>query len=314
MPDVERKHVDAFRSFNRFYTRQIGILEQGLLDTAFTLTQARVLYELAQRQPATAGQINTTLGLDAGYLSRILQGFADQGLITRTRSREDARHVALSLTVAGKRAFRQLDRRSHDQASNLLSRLSAADRDQTLRSMQCVQRALSAGEAAAAAPDRIVIRTHRVGDLGWAIERHGRLYADEYGWNGEFEALVAGLFAAFAAQHDPAAEHFWVAEVDGVRAGCVFVVRSEDDPAMAQLRCLLVDPASRGLGIGRRLVDRCVEFARNAGFRGMTLWTNDVLVAARRIYQAAGFRLAREYRHHSFGHDLVGQVWTLEFR
>jgi len=312
MTSLQAEHVDAFRRFNRFYTRQIGVLEQSLLGTPFTLTQARVLYELAQHKQTTAGQVNVTLGLDPGYLSRILQGFADQGLITRNRSREDSRHVVLSLTAAGKRAFRQLDRRSRNQAAALLSRMPPEDCGRMLHGMQCVQQVLDPGTEAAP-PERIVIRSHQPGDLGWAIERHGRLYADEYGWNEEFEALVASLFAAFATHHDSETEHFWVAEVDGRRAGCVFVVRNVDDPSMAQLRCLLVDPSSRGLGVGQRLVEQCIDFARTAGYRGMTLWTNDVLVYARRIYEAAGFKLAKEDRHHSFGRDLVGQVWTMEF-
>src|SRR5690348_9324349 len=309
---LQPERVDAFRRFNRFYTRQIGVLEQSLLGTPFTLTQARVLYELAQHKQTTAGQVNVTLGLDPGYLSRILQGFADQGLITRNRSREDSRHVVLSLTAAGKRAFRQLDRRSREQAAALLSRMPPEDCGRMLHGMQCVQQVLDPGTATEP-PERIVIRSHQPGDLGWAIERHGRLYADEYGWNEEFEALVASLFAAFATRHDSETEHFWVAEVDGRRAGCVFVVRNVDDPSMAQLRCLLVDPSNRGLGAGHRLVEQCIDFARTAGYRGMTLWTNDVLVSARRIYETAGFKLAKEYRHHSFGRDLVGQVWTMEF-
>jgi len=307
----QQQHLEAFRRFNRFYTQQIGVLEPKLLDSAFTLTQARVLYELAQHQQITASEIGAALGLDAGYLSRILRSFEQQGLLARKRSREDRRHVALALTAAGRRVFKQLDQSSQAQASATLSRLSPNHRRQLLDSMQSVQQLL---DPAPAEPGRVVIRSHRPGDLGWAIERHGQLYTDEYGWNEQFEALVAGLFAAFATQHDPATEHFWVAEVDGRRVGCVFLVRNADDADTAQLRCLLVDPAGRGLGVGRQLVDRCIRFARAAGYRRMMLWTNDVLVAARRIYEAAGFTLSKEYQHHSFGHDLTGQIWTLELR
>ena len=309
MPNaVPTTHVETFREFNRFYTHRIGVLEKGLLSSSFTLAQARVLFELAQRAQASANEIGDLLGLDAGYLSRIVQGFASSGLITRKPSPDDRRRMLLSLTAAGKRAFARLDRNSRTQASDILGGLSPDGRDRLLSSMQSMRRLLAGAEPRARG--RVTIRTHRAGDIGWAIERHGRLYTDEYGWNEEFEALVATLFADFATRHDPARERMWIAEVDGVRAGCVFVVRNADDPTLAQLRCLLVDPSGRGHGIGRRLVDRCIAFARAAGYRGMTLWTNDVLVFARRIYEATGFTLAKEYRHHSFGHDLVGQIWT----
>ena len=304
---VPAAHVDALRAFNRFYTRRIGVLEEGLLSSPFPLTQARVLFELAQRGQASANEIGEHLGLDAGYLSRIVRGFAGNGLVTRKPSPHDRRRTLLSLTAAGRRAFAEQDRRSRTQAAAMLGRLSAADRGRLLGNMLAMRRLL---ETPAERDGRLVIRTHRPGDIGWAIERHGRLYADEYGWNQEFEALVATLFADFATRHDPARERMWIAELDGARVGCVFVVRNADDPGVAQLRCLLVDPAGRGRGVGRRLVERCIAFARDAGYRGMTLWTNDVLVAARRIYEAAGFALAKEYRHHSFGHDLVGQIWS----
>jgi DNA-binding MarR family transcriptional regulator/GNAT superfamily N-acetyltransferase len=304
---VPAAHVEALRAFNRFYTRRIGVLEEGLLPSPFSLTQARVLFELAQRGQASANEIGDHLGLDAGYLSRIVRGFANGGLVARKPSPQDRRRTLLSLTAAGRRAFAELDRRSRAQAAAMLGRLSAADRERLLGNMLAVRGVL---ETPTERGGRLVIRPHRSGDIGWAIERHGRLYADEYGWNQEFEALVATLFADFATRHDPARERMWIAELDGARVGCVFVVRNADDPAIAQLRCLLVDPAGRGRGVGRRLVERCIAFARDAGYRGMTLWTNDVLAAARRIYEAAGFTLAKEYRHHSFGHDLVGQIWS----
>lgn len=309
--DVRDEQVAALRSFNRFYTQRIGALDKGLLDSPFSLTQARVLFELARCQSPTASQLGATLHLDRGYLSRILQGFLRQGLITRSRSREDARQVALKLTASGRRAFGGLDRRSQREAQTLLSGLPATARGDLLASLRRVQHALAPPSDRRSAS--LVLRTHRPGDIGWAIERHGRLYADEYGWDASFEALVASLFAAFATQHDAASERLWIAELDGERAGCVFVVRNAEEPELAQLRCLLVDPMARGAGVGRRLVRECIDFARGAGYRGMTLWTNDVLVAARHLYQEAGFRLTHQYAHHSFGHDLVGQVWRLDF-
>lgn len=311
VPSPKRQHVEALRSFNRFYTRHIGVLEEGLLKTPFTLTQARVLFELGTRKGATAGEIKDTLGLDLGYLSRILQGFASRGLLSRKRSSGDARRILLSLTAKGRAAFQDLNTKSQDQVSTVLAQLPNESRTKLLAAVRDVQHILSDKKDDQGAR-KLRIRTHRIGDIGWAIERHAQLYAEEYKWNEEFEALVAKLFAQFANAHDPSKERFWVAELDGERVGCVFVVRNEEDPTVAQLRCLLVDPKGRGLGIGRRLVDECIAFARLVGYRKMILWTNDVLVSARRIYEGAGFTLMNEEHHHSFGHDLVGQVWMLE--
>jgi DNA-binding MarR family transcriptional regulator/GNAT superfamily N-acetyltransferase len=305
IPDVLSDQVEAVRGFNRFYTRQIGVLDEGLLASPFTLTQARVLFELGARKAATASEIGDVLGLDAGYLSRIVQSFVAQDLVERAPSPEDARQWVLSLTRQGRKVFRGLDQTSHKVTASSLSRLSACQRDRLLTSMKDVQRLLSSDNDS----NEVVIRTYRAGDVGWAIERHGQLYADEFDLNEEFEALVATLFAQFATKHDPAKERFWIAEVNGERVGCVFVVRNAKDPAVAQLRCLLVDPRGRGLGVGKRLVDECVTFAKEAGYARMMLWTNDVLVSARRIYQAAGFALVSEEPHHSFGKDLVGQIW-----
>lgn len=306
MPTVPASHAEALRSFNRFYTRHIGVLDQGLLDSPYTLAQARVLYELAQRRQAIASEIGQALGLDPGYLSRIVRGFVAEGLVTRKPSAQDRRRVALALTAAGRRAFARLDRRSHDQASTLLADLSSADRQRLLGNLRTARRLL---EPKAVPDDGIVIRESRPGDMGWAIQRHAELYTEEYGWNAEFETLVANLFAHFASRHDPASERFWIAELHGERVGCVFMTRNEDDASVAQLRCLLVDPAGRGHGVGRRLVEQCLAFAREAGYPKIRLWTNDVLTAARRIYQATGFELVREYQHRSFGKDLVGQIW-----
>jgi DNA-binding MarR family transcriptional regulator/GNAT superfamily N-acetyltransferase len=304
-----KEHVDAVRSFNRFYTRQIGVLDESLLNSSFTLTQARVLFELAQRSQATAKELGDALDLDAGYLSRILRDFSKRRLIARERSNEDSRRVVISLTPLGRKVFKDLDRSSHRATARMLSTLRTSDRQRLLASLSEVRNTLASPERRSG---EIVLRGHRPGDIGWAIERHGRLYEEEFGWNVEFEALVATLFGNFAMKHDPACERLWIAEIDGERVGCVFVVRNAEDPTAAQLRCLLVDPKARGKGVGQRLVQECVSFARAAGYEKMVLWTNDVLVAARKIYEAAGFRLVAENRHRSFGHDLVGQTWARE--
>jgi DNA-binding MarR family transcriptional regulator/GNAT superfamily N-acetyltransferase len=315
-----RDQVELVRRFNRFYTRRIGVLEEGLLASPFTLTQARILFELGTRHVTTAGELIDILGLDPGYLSRILQSFVQKRLVTRERSMEDGRRAQLSLTAKGRRAFGELDRKSRASTGELVSPLSPSQRKRLLGAMQALQETLSEPEAVlggaqsaargAARKPVIAIREHQIGDMGWAIEQHGRLYAEEFGWNGDFEALVATLFARFAANRDPAVEQFWVAEVNAERMGCVFVVRNEKDPRAAQLRCLLVDPRARGLGLGRRLVEECIKFARSAGYERMLLWTNDVLTSARRIYESTGFTLMEESAHRSFGHDLVGQVWA----
>jgi DNA-binding MarR family transcriptional regulator/GNAT superfamily N-acetyltransferase len=301
--------VDRLRRFNRFYTRHVGALDEGLLGTRFSLTQARVLYELGARGSATASQIGDALDLDAGYLSRILRGFAASRLITRSRAPEDGRRVRLALTARGRRAFADLDAKSTERVTGVLTALDAPRREELVTAVTKVYDLLSRDTELQRA---VSVRAPRVGDIGWAIEAHGRLYAKEYGWNEEFEALVATLFARFASGHDPRVARMWVADVDGERAGCVFVVRNEQDPSAAQLRCLLVEPFARGRGVGRRLVDECLSFARGAGYRSMVLWTNDVLVSARRIYEAAGFELREEEQHYSFGHHLVGQVWHRE--
>jgi DNA-binding MarR family transcriptional regulator/GNAT superfamily N-acetyltransferase len=300
--------VEAVRRFNRYYTRKIGVLEEGLLASSFTLTQARVLFELGARERVTSGELVGILGLDAGYLSRILQRFVESRLITRERSNEDGRRTELALTARGRKAFGAMDRRSRNAIAEMIAPISPAQRGRLLDAMHTVEQTLS--ESGATRRAIITVRPYRVGDVGWAIEQHGRMYAEEFGWNGEFEALVATLFARFATNHDPQSDRFWVAEVDGERVGCVFVVRNEKDPHAAQLRCLLVNPRGRGLGLGRRLVDECLHFAKSAGYERILLWTNDVLVAARRIYEGAGFSLVEESSHHSFGHDLVGQIWA----
>jgi DNA-binding MarR family transcriptional regulator/GNAT superfamily N-acetyltransferase len=304
--DLEAQ-VAAVRQFNRFFTQRIGVLDESLLGSGLTLTQARVLFEIGTGESCTAGELISLLRLDAGYLSRILQEFVDSGLVKRKPSPDDGRRAFLWLTPKGRKKFTELDQQSRRRIGELIGPLSAPQRAQLLHTMRALQQTLSV--VPAGGERSVDIRPYRAGDVGWAIERHGQLYSDEFGWNEEFEALVATLFARFATKHDPAAERFWVAEVDGERVGCVFVVRSEKDRNTAQLRCLLVDPRGRGLGVGRRLVDECIEFSKSAGYRRIILWTNDVLASARRIYEAAGFFLVEESPHHSFGHDLVGQYW-----
>jgi DNA-binding MarR family transcriptional regulator/N-acetylglutamate synthase-like GNAT family acetyltransferase len=305
--DLEAQ-VAAVRQFNRFFTQRIGVLDEGLLASQFTLTQARVLFEIGTRKTCTAGELISLLRLDAGYLSRILQEFLDLALLIRKRSPDDGRRTDLSLTAKGRKAFAELDRRSRRSIGELMAPLSTAERARLVDSMRVLQETLST--APTGREPSVTVRPHRVGDVGWAIERHGQVYADEFGWNEEFEALVATLFAKFATKHDSASEQFWVAEVDGERAGCVFVVRSEKETNTAQLRCLLVDPRARGLGVGRKLVDECIQFAKSAGYRKIILWTNDILVSARRIYEATGFSLVEQTPHRSFGHELVGQYWA----
>jgi DNA-binding MarR family transcriptional regulator/GNAT superfamily N-acetyltransferase len=303
-------HVARVRRFSRFYTRRIGVLEQRLLGSPFSLTEARVLYELAQREATTAVAIGALLGLDAGYLSRLLRGFERQGLITRRRAAHDARQAILTLTAAGRQAFGRLDARSRDDVTAMLRELPARDRRRVTSAMTAIEDALDR-PIGSPADDRppFVLRPHRPGDMGWVVARHGVLYAREYGWDQRFEALVARITATFIDRWDRSRERCWIAERHGEPVGCVFLVRRS--PTTAQLRLLLVEPTARGLGLGRRLVATCLGFARHAGYRRVMLWTNDVLEAARHVYVAEGFRLVKAYRHTSFGHRLVGQIWEV---
>jgi DNA-binding MarR family transcriptional regulator/GNAT superfamily N-acetyltransferase len=300
------QRVAAVRRFNRFYTKQIGLLHEGYLESPFSLAEVRVLYELAHRDTPTAAELRRELGLDAGYLSRILRGFEKRGLIHRTPSEADGRQTLLSLTEKGRRAFAPLHTRSRDEIGALLSRLSPAEQHRALEAMHTIEQLLGALPEPRAP---YLLRPHQPGDMGWVVHRHGTLYAQEYGWDERFEALVAGVVAKFIEHHDPKRERCWIAEKDGEIVGSVFLVRRSK--TVAQLRLLLVEPKARGLGIGARLVGECVRFARHAGYRKVTLWTNSVLRSARRIYQAAGFRLVREAPHRSFGADLVGETWDL---
>jgi DNA-binding MarR family transcriptional regulator/N-acetylglutamate synthase-like GNAT family acetyltransferase len=297
--------VTAVRAFNRFYTGVIGLLRAGLVDTSYSLTEARVLFELGAREACEGGELRRLLDLDAGYLSRILARFESDSLITRERSPLDGRRQIIRLTESGRRLRDTLDERSSDQIAELLGPLGEEDRRRLVSAMQTVQRLL--GEAPKAAP--YVIRPPRPGDLGWVVHRHGVLYSEEYGWDETFEALVAGIIAEYAAQ-DPKGRAAWVAEVGGEPVGFIACMRKDDKTA--QLRLFLVEPGARGMGIGTRLVDECLRFARRAGYRRMTLWTYEPLADARRIYQRAGFTLDSEHREHAFGHDMVNQIWSRE--
>jgi DNA-binding MarR family transcriptional regulator/GNAT superfamily N-acetyltransferase len=299
-------NVAAVRQFNRFYTRQIGVLEERLLDTPFSLAESRVLYELANRPCVTASELAKDLGLDPGYLSRILRAFESQGLLARTPSASDGRQTHLELTATGRDAFRPLDARSRDAVAAMLDRLDAGRQQKLVSAMTAIEATLG---ARAHGKPPYLLRAHRAGDMGWVVSRHGVLYAQEYGWNLAFEGLVAEIAAAFLKNFDLNREHCWIAEIDGEPVGSVFVVKQSDE--IAKLRLLLVEPHARGLGIGARLVEECILFARQTGYRTLTLWTNHVLHAARHIYQQAGFRLVHEEKHRMFGPELIGQTWEL---
>jgi DNA-binding MarR family transcriptional regulator/N-acetylglutamate synthase-like GNAT family acetyltransferase len=303
--DFDRR-VGEVRRFNRFWTRQIGVLREGYLESPFSLTEVRVLYELAHREENTAGELGEELGLDAGYLSRILSGFQKHGLIRKRPSEADGRRRLLRLTERGREAFAPLEARSRSEIGAMLGGMSIAGQERLVEAMRAIERLLSFR------PDPAVpylLRPPQPGDMGWVVHRHGVLYAREYGWDERFEALVAGIVAKFIQQYDPRVERCWIAERDGEVVGCVFLVRESEE--VAKLRLLLVEPEARGLGIGSRLVEECIRFARQAGYLKITLWTNDVLNSARRIYEAMGFQLVHEKPHRSFGHDLVGQTWEL---
>src|SRR5262245_23357016 len=299
--------VDVVRRFNRFYTRRIGALRAGLLDSPFSLAEARLLYELANRERPTAAELARDLGLDAGYLSRMLRGLERRRLLIRERSKSDGRQSLLALTAEGSRTFGTLNTRSTAEVRTMLGKLSDAGQRRLVEAMRDVERLLG---AAPATKIPYLLRPHRPGDMGWVVHRHGAVYAQEYGWDERFEALVATIVARFIDKFDAKREQCWIAERDGEIVGSVFLVSKS--PTVAQLRLLYVEPSARGLGIGRRLVDECERFARERGYRKIMLWTNSVLHAARHIYETAGYRLVAEEPHHSFGHDLVGQTWELK--
>lgn len=307
MPSENLAAIAAIRRFNRFHTRWLGVLGGSLHGSGFALTEARVLYELAQRDDWLASELARELGLDPAYLSRILKRFAALGWLTRQRSQDDGRALRLRLTEAGHEAFRPLGQASHDQAAAIVERLGSCEQETLVDALDKAETMLSGSR-----PERVrpIIRQHRPGDIGWVVSAHGRLYAEEYGWDISFEALVAEIAAKFLRGFKPGKERCFIAELEGAPVGSAFIIREADD--VAKLRLVLVEKRAQGLGIGKALVREAVGFARAAGYCRMTLWTNDVLHAARAIYIAEGFKLVAEERHRSFGQDLVGQNWELE--
>jgi DNA-binding MarR family transcriptional regulator/GNAT superfamily N-acetyltransferase len=306
-PAVAPNQVTAMRRFNRFYTRQIGVLQEALLDSEFSLTEARVLYELNERGCATASDLVRDLSLDAGYLSRLLRQFETKRLIVRKSSQADARQSEITLTSKGKTVFAELDSRSHEQIVGLLAGLERRQQGELLRAMSTIERLLNR-EAGGDTP--YIIRPPRAGDFGWVIHRQGALYTSEYGWNEKFEGVVAQVVGDFVREFQPGRDCCWIAESDGEILGSIFIVRVDD--AVAQLRLLYVEPRARGRGVGSRLVKECLRFAENAGYERVRLWTNDVLTSARRIYEAVGFRITATERHSQFGPSTVGETWELE--
>ncbi|HXG68976.1 MAG TPA: helix-turn-helix domain-containing GNAT family N-acetyltransferase [Blastocatellia bacterium] len=299
--------VEAVRRFNRFYTRQIGVLQEKLLQSPFSLTEARVMYELARHEKTTATELGNELGLDAGYLSRILRGFKKRGLIEKQPSKSDGRQSILWLTEQGRDAFATLNARSRNEIEAMLNKLSTTDQNRLVEAMRAIEGLLGAE------PERKVpylLRPPQPGDMGWVVHRHGVLYAEEYGWDERFEGLVAGIVAKFIQEYDPKRERCWIAERDGENVGSVFLVKESNE--VAKLRLLLVEPKARGLGIGARLVDECIRFARQVGYSKVILWTNSVLLAARHIYEKAGFRLVQREPHDSFGDNLIAETWELK--
>lgn len=307
MPSALQSDISSFRHFNRTYTRLLGTLDEGLLRSRYSLPQARVLYEVANRRNPRAKEIAEELGMDPGYLSRILAGFERKGLLKRRAAASDNRAAELNLTRRGQSEFAKINALSQDQAQEILRDLAPSQRKQLIAAMHRIESIL-AGER----PAEFVLRPPRAGDMGWVIHREGAVYAEEYGWDTTFEALVARIVTDFMTNFDPAGERCWMADVNGENMGHIFLVRHPDEPETAKLRLLLVEPAARGLGIGRALVDECVGFAREVGYKKVVLWTQSILVSARRIYEGAGFHLIREEPGQQFGKDLVAQTWELQ--
>jgi DNA-binding MarR family transcriptional regulator/N-acetylglutamate synthase-like GNAT family acetyltransferase len=300
--------VDAVRRFNRFYTRRIGVLQPGYLGSPFPLPQARVLYELGQRGDATASELGADLDLDLGYLSRLLQGLRRQGLVQGEASKEDARRVRLSLTAKGRRAYQQLDARSREEVAGMLGKLAPPQQAKLVGALQTVEKVLKSNSTD---EKPVMLRGgHRPGDMGWVVHAHGRLYFEEYGWDERFEALVAGIAAAFVNNFDEERERCWIAEMDGEPVGSVFLVK--ESSTVAKLRLLIVEPKARGRGLGRRLVEECIAFARAKGYRKLVLWTQSNLAAAREIYAKTGFKRVKQQPHQEFGVKLVGEYWELK--
>jgi DNA-binding MarR family transcriptional regulator/N-acetylglutamate synthase-like GNAT family acetyltransferase len=309
-PSALEDPVAAVRRFNRFYTRTIGALDEGHLHSPFSLAEVRVLYELANRRGPTATELGRDLGLDAGYLSRILRGLESRGLMERAPAPGDARQQLLRLTDAGRETFGGLNERANDAIAELLGGLNPSARQRLTDALSTVESLLEPPAGANDAADEVVLRPPRSGDYGWVVQRHGELYAREYGWDERFEALVADVLAQYVRNHDPAREACWIAERNGERLGCVFVVRKTD--TVAQLRLLLVEPSARGLGVGKRLVAECTRFAREKGYRSIVLWTNNVLLAARHIYRQEGYHVVATETHNHFGTELTAETWEMD--
>ena len=307
MPAELSDPVAAMRRFNRFYTQTIGVLDKGYLGTDYTVAEGRVLYEIARADGITAKAVGEIVGLDAGYLSRIVARLERDGVVARERSESDGRSAILRLTAHGAEVFGPFDRRAVAVVENLLAPLSASERPRLVSAMGTVEALLGGGRVAAAP---VALRSHRAGDMGWITERHGIVYGQEYGWNGHIEAATARICADFLDNYDPAVERCWIAEREGVRLGSVFLVK-DAQPGVARLRLLMLEPAARGLGLGKRLVGECVDFARAAGYREVVLWTHAVLTAARGIYASAGFELEETWTHDDFGHTEVSETWRL---
>jgi len=308
MASANTQNIHAVRSFNRFYTRQIGVLREGLLKSPFSLAELRVLYEIAHREQPTATELCQQLGLDPGYLSRILRGLEKRGLVRKSASQSDGRQSLLGLTARGKETFATLDARQNAEVAAMLRQLPAAGQARMVQAMRVIETALGDGPEP---KTPYVLRSHQPGDMGWVVHRHGILYAQEYGYDETFEALVAEIAAKFIQHFDPKRDRCWMAEKDGEIVGSVFLVQKSQ--TVAKLRLLLVEPSARGLGIGKRLVDECLRFARQAGYKKMVLWTQSELPAARHIYQEAGFRLVQQKKHQSWGRDdLVSQIWEVK--
>jgi DNA-binding MarR family transcriptional regulator/GNAT superfamily N-acetyltransferase len=309
MPHPSKEVISAIRKFNRFYTKQIGVLDAGFLDSPYSLTEVRILYELASGNSTTATALAKNLALDLGYVSRIISTFTKNGLVTKRRSAADGRETHLTLSAKGRTVFRDLDRRQQQQVEKMVTPLSPESRGVLLGSLDTVETILGAPDTAGS----VTLRQHRPGDMGWIIHRQAVLYHQEYGWNEEYEAIVCEILARFIRKFDAKCERAWIAERNGQIVGSIFCVRRS--PTTAQLRLLYVEPSARGLGIGAMLVKECVEFARSRGYRRIVLWTQSILHSARRIYEAAGFRLVEEEHHSSFGDDnLVAQTWELSLR
>ncbi len=310
MDEVLRLRAEALRRFNRAHTSLVGLLQQAYLDSGFSLTEVRVIYEIANRDGLTITDLARDLILDNGYLSRLVRGLKDRQLITSVVSQADGRQQILALTAEGAELYTSLANRSQSEMMQLISGLEEQDQRSLMAALQSASTLLARASGRPVPTPVVTLRSHRPGDMGWVIAAHGRIYATEFGWDHTFEAMVADIAAAFLRDFDPEWEHCWMAEIDGVPVGSVTVVRKS--PKEAQLRLLIIDPSARGLRLGERMVEECIRFATAKGYGKLVLWTNDSLHAARRIYQKAGFRLVEEEPHHSFGVDLVGQNWELE--